>query len=1062
MKAQNNISFTVRCLYLLLCVLFAQLAYAQSHKFKVYTVKDGLPQNYIYALSQSKRGNLLIGTSEGLSKFDNKEFLRLSDGHGLTNHFINSSFTDSQGNTWFGHFDGGVTLYKNQTFDSIAVKNISESPVNTFFESSDGYIWVGTKNNGLFRINRDLSIQVFSEFNTTSINAITQDLEGKLYLGTDQGLFKCRYDSTVLKKEKFTFQNYNIQCLYYNQQAQYIYAGTNEDGLQITDLGFYKRIEVSAFTYQNINQIIPDAEGSLYVSSFGNGVFKVDAKSITLKIIDHYKEKNGLHSNYIKSLLVDRENNVWMGSFGNGLAVLTNPVFSLYTRLDGLAANHIQCITRDKNQTLWVSSGTSINYLTSGSTYFSGLPSLPVESIISSLLVIDSTIYIATLGKGIWTYSLAEKKYNQWYYNQTNELANTVHYLIKDKTNTIWFATEEGAFRTNGSLERPDFTVFTMQEGLAHNKVYSMFCDSRNRIWFATRGGGLSVYHNNRINTYATPVKGRSFEINCFAEDELGGLWIGTYGQGIFLFQHDKFLKTYTETEGLMSPYCYFMQFDSKNQLWIGHQNGITRFMPRKEKFTFFESKGTNVLGEITNMACVKATGDQLLIGTDIGLAIYNPHADKPSNEGPIINLSGVLLNLQKTDWSVYTDSISGFDKIPYNLVLPYNKNHLTFQVNGVSLKPDADKIIYQYKLNGFENEWSLRTNEPFITYANLPPGKYSLQVRAGTQKGVWTEMKVPYHFEVEKPYWLSWWFIAVSVIGLLLLIVAIILIRTDKLKQQREKLRKDKSILEAEIKQRIIAQDKQKLVEEKLKQTNQELNNFIYRSSHDLRGPISTVKGLTQLGTVEVKDPLAQKFFGMILDRTNVLDSILKNLINIVEIIEGELVISKIDIKALIGEVIEEVGKELEVSDIKFKIEIEESDTFYNDYNLLKSVLFSIVENAVKYKKKNVENQVFIDISFNENRELIGKITDNGIGIPQEVMPKIYDMFYRGTDESKGSGLGLYTSKKILSKLKGTINITSNYNLYTTVEICIPRLFNIDINDANKLKSPAEEVQTS
>jgi ligand-binding sensor domain-containing protein/signal transduction histidine kinase len=1059
LKAENNTSFRVKWYLGIISILISHVLVGQSHKFKVYSVKDGLSQNYIYALSQSKRGNLLIGTSEGLNRFDNKEFLLLNEEYGLNNNFIHTSLTDSQGDTWLGHFDGEITLYRNQTFIEIPVYASSKSPINTFFESSEGDIWVGTKQHGLIRIQKDLSFQVYAEFNNISINAIIQDNLGNLYIGTEQGLAKYSFKNKVLSKVASTYKDYNVQCLFLNKRTHELYCGTNENGLQITDLSFDQQTQDFLFKDQDINRIVQDREDNLFISSFGNGVFKVNHTTKPFGVLDHYQENNGLHSNYIKSLLIDRENNVWMGSFGNGLAVLTNPIFSIFTQLEGLSENHVQCITKDENQTLWVSSGKSINYSRPNTIHFEALPSLPVEATISSLLVVDSTLYIATQGKGIWIYSIKKKKYSQWFYNNTHDLANTIHHLVADKNQNIWFATEEGAYQSEGSLQNPKFMRYTMQDGLAHNKVHALYCDSQNRIWFATRGGGLSVYQNQKIETYPTPLQGRSFEINCFAEDRSGGLWIGTYGQGIYLFQDGKYLKKYTEADGLRSPYCYFIQFDNKNHLWIGHQNGLSHFIPQIEIFDFFESKNNNVLGEITNLACIKDHAGKLWIGTNIGLTVYNPRSDKPVLTGPIVNLSGILLNLQKTDWAIYTDSIAGFDKIPYNLILPHNRNHLTFQVNGVSLKPDAESILYQYRLNGFEKEWSLKTNEPFITYANLPPGKYTLQVRAGTKNGIWTEMKIPYHFDIEKPFWLTWWFITIAFIGLILLVISIIYIRTDKLKQQRERLRKDKTVLEAEIKQRKIAQEKQKLVEEKLKQTNQELNNFIYRSSHDLRGPVSTVKGLVQLGTVEVKDSLAQKFFGMILDRTNVLDNILKNLINIVEIIEGELTIRKIDIKKLINEVIEEIGMEKRIDDITFKINIEESSNFYNDSSLVKTVLYSIIENAVKYRKKNVESQIFINISFGENQELKGKFSDNGIGIPKEVMPRIYDMFYRGTDESKGSGLGLYTSKKILTKLKGTIDITSKNNIFTIVEIVIPRLFNVDITNNNDFKSSEEEI---
>lgn len=1035
----------------------ALFAHGQSYKFKEFTLKDGLPQDYIYSLAQDQKGNLVIGTGEGLAIFNSKSFVQFNSKSGLENDFIQSSITTRKGKLWLGHFDGGITLFNNSEFIKLKLDHISQSPVNVLFETNDGSILAGTKSNGIIKINADLKVEVYDDIIDFGINSIIQDSTGHIFFGTEEGIYKFSMEQDGFHLQKKAHESLNIQYLYFDQKQNQIIAGTRENGLALMDLELDNSRFAEEFSEQNINQIVRDTEGNFYISSFGEGVYKSHFKNGKFIITDHYRLETGLSGNYIKTLYIDRENNIWMGSYGNGLSVLMNPLFSLYTRHDGLAENSIIALSKYNND-LWVATERAISYLPKTGAGFQKLrfPDIPQD--ISTFHIKDSIIYTGTTEHGIYNISLKDSSVIQWFYQDDKNLQNTINDIEEDKFGNLWIATNEGAFRAYSNIDGDTlFQRFTIEQGLAHNKIYAICCDSRNRIWFATRGGGLSMYQNGKITTYPSPVPGRSFDINCFAEDDLGGLWIGTYGQGIYLFQNGKFLKKLDEEDGLKSPYCYFLKFDQKNHLWIGHQNGLSKLRPLLDKFTYYENSKINISGNIQSQACVKDHFGNLWIGSESGLLKYSTSADKPRSFGPVVNLTGILLNFQKTDWSEYTDSLIGIEKIPLNLTLPYNKNHLTFNVMGVSLNPDAENIIYQYKLNGFDKEWSLKTNEPFITYSNLPPGKYNLKVRAGTKNGKWSEIKNGFYFEIESPFWKTWWFMTCSAALGVVLIYLFIKIRTDKLRQQRERLKRDKEILQAEIDQRIIAQEKQKVVEEKLKQTNQELNNFIYRSSHDLRGPISTVKGLTQLGVVEVKDPDAQKFFTMILDRTTVLDAVLKNLINIVEVIEGDINAQELNLTEITDEVIRELNEERDLSPINFKINISEIANYYNDFKLIKTIIYNILDNSVKYRKTNFDSHIFLDISKDSESNLVIKNIDNGVGISPEIMPRIFDMFYRGSDESKGSGLGLYTVRKIIAKLNGTLKIESKVNFSTTVHISIPS-FPENVQGPVKIDEPNPE----
>jgi len=1000
-------------------------SFAQSYKFRLYTYKNGLPQDYIYTMVQTKKGDLWIGTGEGLARFNGKGFYKFSAKEGFENNFVTASFKDKNENIWIGHFNGVISFYNNNKFSSLPLETISQSPITVFYQDKKGNIWVGTKGNGLLKITENNKVEVFNDFFNASITAIQEDGYGNLLIATEDGIYSVRSTNAKLIQNGIFLKDKKVTSLKFFPKKKILFAGTAEKGLFKARVKNAKDIlfqAVPAFSEGNINLIVPDKEGYIWISSFGNGVFKcANEKNISIK--EHYCKNSGLVSNYVKSLYIDRENNVWFGTYGSGLSLLLNPIFTLYTRLDGLADNNAQTVGLSKDGTIWVGSEDKISYLPKGATTFKYIPEFKFPSKISSLLPLDSFLLVGTEEKGIFACFPKRKKIIPWFNPSNSHLQNKINYMILDKEQNIWIATDGGVLFYNRKTR--NFSHFTMQEGLPHNKIYSLFCDKKGNVWMATRGGGLACYFKGKIAVYPSPLEGRSLEINCFAEDKLGRLWIGSYGQGFFLFKKGKFLKNISTKEGLPSPYCYFLFFDNNNMLWIGHKTGLSKYNPQKSKFVFYENQKENSAGDVNNYAVTNDTYGNLWFGTVNGLIKYNPKADKINPSKPIVNLVSLLLNFKEIDWRQYADSLSGFGKIPHNLRLPYDKNHLSFNVIGISLNPNAGRMAYRYKLEGFEKDWSLITNESFVTYSNLPPGKYSLRVMAGNKDGEWAEMAQPFSFIIRSPFWSTWWFLFFSFIGVVASVSGIIKLRTERLRQQKEKLKQDKALLEAEVRQRIIAQEQQKVVEEKLKETNLELNNFIYRSSHDLRGPISTIKGLTQLGTMEVKDPNAQRFFGLIQDRTNTLDAVLKNLINIVEIIESEITIHPVLFDEMCKVLYSTMQEQDKLKNFNLTLHNTYTGSFYNNEKLILTILENLIDNSIKYQ--NSQREPFACVTIKPGRTGAIIITeDNGIGISNDLKTRIFDMFYRGVGESKGFGLGLYTVKKIVEKLSGDIELKS------------------------------------
>lgn len=228
------------------------------------------------------------------------------------------------------------------------------------------------------------------------------------------------------------------------------------------------------------------------------------------------------------------------------------------------------------------------------------------------------------------------------------------------------------------------------------------------------------------------------------------------------------------------------------------------------------------------------------------------------------------------------------------------------------------------------------------------------------------------------------------------------------------------------------------KETEEKLIDKNKELNTFIYRSTHDLRGPLMSIIGLTSLAKKEDDPQQMQGYVKMIDEATRKLDAILLSLITTMSIKDSRPAIKKIDFEELVESVLKRIdtidgyGRIAITSDIKVK------QAFFSDELVLGSILQNVIENAVKYHNKFQDPRITIKI-YDEGAKIKIEIADNGPGMAEEIQQKVFDMFFRGNTGSKGSGLGLYIVKNGVEKLGGTIILNSKEKDGTTFIITLP-----------------------
>ncbi len=229
------------------------------------------------------------------------------------------------------------------------------------------------------------------------------------------------------------------------------------------------------------------------------------------------------------------------------------------------------------------------------------------------------------------------------------------------------------------------------------------------------------------------------------------------------------------------------------------------------------------------------------------------------------------------------------------------------------------------------------------------------------------------------------------------------------------------------------------KNVEENLRIKNEELETFIYRASHDLRGPIATTQGLVKVAAQRSTNLEMSSYLQLIQETTKKLENILDDLTQVAFIKQGSLDMTVLNFNDIISTIKDHCSDQPNFKKIKFKVKNRVDDPIYSDEKLVEIFLRNLIQNSIKYFDKDCENPTIEIFLETLGGEVCIKIKDNGIGIPRANQKKIFDMFYRGTEQSNGSGLGLYIVKNAVEKLGGRISCTSELGKGSEFTVYLP-----------------------
>jgi len=752
-----KLSFLKTLLFALFFTVILKIdLYSQNINFKHYGIDEGIIHPAIYSINQDKNGFLWLSTGAGVCRFDGMKFSIPPTSDSISQTLANTSFLDRSGKVWFGYDDGSVYCFSNHKLRKIFKNSESPSVVNAFTETSDGIIIAATQNGGFYILGENKTQKITDGTKDRLYYSLVALSNNKFLAGTDNGLWVTSIDfqSGKVKNESKVpgIPNTKIQCIIPTAEQGSFWVGTEDAGFYFVkllnqgDRSSVKNIgEKYKLSSYNIQWLLEDNQKNLWVCTFGNGVFKLlySSEKKFYEGIINYNQENGLGDNFIKNAYQDKEGNIWIGTYSNGLAGIIDEAFVFYNfKTEGF--NDVLSITSDKDN-FWLGSH---KYLIRVDTknpmvrkIYSEKNGLPSDDITALHLTPDGTLWFGTEKNGLFKMDVRNEHISK-FFSSSNSIENKIN-GIKELNNILWVATNGGVFEFN--LKTGTSKHYSTDTDLPHNKINDIFIDSHGIVWIATKSNGLVSLNSDKH--YKIEGSGE-LEFMAITEDKKGDLWAATYGDGIFEFRHDS-LNFYTEKNGLKSDYCYSLITDAEGNIWVGHRLALSKINTDTRKIMTYGPE-IGITGDCNPASAGIDPSGNLRFGTTDGLIQYNYQKNRQKLLPPTLNLISVKISDKEIEFG---------DR----LELPYGLYRIRFDFVGLNYRAPSS-VKYQYKLNGWESEWSELTQNSFAYYPRVEDGRFTFLLKAYNAEGICASEPLQFEIYVHPPFWKSWWFIILSI----------------------------------------------------------------------------------------------------------------------------------------------------------------------------------------------------------------------------------------------------------------------------------------------------------
>lgn len=1010
-----------------------------------------IPSNSVNFLHEDRDQKVWIGTVDGLGclvKSATKGYRNINLNKDIVRGASFTTFKEDRDHLYFGTDNGDLIVYNKVSKKFRSLKLTGGLPINALcLSKKTSVVFASTSSGELFKLNLKDNTVAKKIFSTGPIYSIFEDKQGFLWIEpSKQGVI--RYNPTNQSYQHFsqaTDKNFNSPANYYK-----VYEDRN--GL------VWVNMKQGGFGYYN--------PGSNRVDYFYNEP-NTPTRRFSNMVVSQYYDKAGV---------------LWLITEDRGI---TKVIFqdnhfkqTLVAATAGFKSeNEIRGILQDRKNRLWLGAKSGKLYLYQNQKKISALfvnePEGGLGMVYSMLQDRRGNIWLGTKGNGLFVASplnKAETKYRLQHFlaNQADGLnGSQIYSLLEDLKGRIWIGTfDEGlnvAVTENNTIRLSHAgSVFKNYPKELFNKIRHLALDKSGNVWIGTTNG-LLVFDAARAGRYKTynkePYDNTSLgdnDVQFIFRDSKDRMWLSTSGGGFNLAVGEQPLyslkfKSYTTKDGLPNDYILSSTEDSQGYLWIATQNGLSRFNTSTNKFRNFDSYNGLPKVSFSEASCVRSSSS-LVFGTSKGYISFNP--TQVNGQKDFSNL--VFTNLQLNNKDVVPDPSNEikYNNINYVSKLTLNHNQNIFSIDYATLDYKSNTTQeYTYRLKGFDKGWKNNKGSRRITYTNLPPGDYVLDVKSANNDLYSNIPAKRLSITISPPAWRTWWaYLLYTVIfGALIEVVR----RT--------------AVTMLRLRNKITVE--QKLAALKI--------NFFTNISHELRTPLTLI--LNPIEEISKNENLSVKgtsYIDIVRKNANRMVRFVNQLLDLRKLESGKatLQVSRVEIISFVQEICGYFTETARQKQIRLEVESSQKELFaWIDAEKIDIVLYNLLANAFKFTPEGKKIKVTVDYISPELGFFVIQVNDQGHGVEEHKLQDIFELYYEGDKPEgknfKGTGIGLALSKELIKLHHGKISAFNNTDkgLTISVQLHLDRLhFNLDkvsfIDQPENLhafESPDEKVAT-
>ncbi len=1056
----------------------------------------------ITTILEDATNNLWIGTDfDGIYRLDRSsgtvtQFSCSQDSNSISSNKIRHLYLDSHELLWIVYQDslldcmdihtGIIQKYRHDSNDPTSLSSNKIAMWQYHYkwnialtEDHDGDIWISTMDTGVNRFNRGKDNFTRFQYDPSNSASLSKHMVTQIFEDSEHNLWLCTFGGglNLYQPDSNTFQHFRHDP---------------DNPETVMDDSCYR--------------IIEDNEKNLWIGTpAGLECYNLQTKKFTHFIHDP-DDINSIGPDMTYPFCVDKNGWIWSKSHrgSGGINDVLNPetkkaahFYSTRNNPQAIRLGEFNCFCQDHSGMLWFGSKynglNKLNIYAQSFTHFRGdlkrnigLPSNTVDYI--TQFESDPDNVWVGLSPGIYIYNSKTNKFSilpQQVHDKIGDKIRIVHGIVKDKNGVIWISSYgKGLIRLEENKPSKLFTHDPNNpNSLSGCKTYRMLLDSNGNLWILIKDDGLNLFdtktekvthfrHNPKDSTSLTANDGtylyedsegtiwagtqrglnkfipesQSFErffadmiIKCMYEDSHHNFWIGTNSKGLIkLNRESNEAVFFTTQDGLPNRTIHSIIEDDNGYLWLATFGSLCRFNPELNEFVnFYKEHGSPNLNHGAEDALKRPNGE-IWLGTRYdGIIAFNPKEIKRNTIPPKITI---------TDIRLFDESLPVGANSPLKEDLSVAKEiHFKHWQNDISIEMTAlhyghpQRNQYQHWLENYDDDWRDNATNRLVSYTNLDPGDYIFHAKGANSDGFWNEVPLSLRIIIHPPWWATVWAYLFYGLAFVAVIIGAWRFQLRRIQIRNELERKD---FEAR----------------KLKELDTMKSRFFANISHEFRTPITLILGPLEKWAAKMSDQEVQRDISLMQRNIQRLHRLINQLLDLSTLEAGkmELHATTEDLVRLVNHYVQSFESQAKLNEIQLSFESNEPELFAAvDREKIENIIYNLLSNALKFTPNkgkitvSVNSISRLNSQANSKAHVEIKVSDTGIGIPEDRLHQIFNRFYQVDDsyvrEHEGSGIGLSLTKELVELHSGDIRVNSAPGVGSVFTVRLP-VGNVDL----------------